>query len=365
MASGIAHDFNNLLVGILGNASYVRQLGPSEGVDFEEAMADVESAAERAAELTQQLNDYCGRGPAALDLVDLSAMTAEVLSLIRTSIDPKVTVVTDLSAELPPIWGDPSRLQQFVMNLVNNGCEGKLSVRTGLVELTESEIDSDWMENTADPGPYVFLEIEDDGCGVSNSDQIRVFEPFFSTKGVGRGLGLAAARGIARSHGGEMRLSGVEGEGTTVTAIFPLLLRTEETAHSETREKIGSVRGGRILAVDDELIVLDTIRRGLTRAGYEVDTACNQSEFLELMENLEGEYSAAILDIMMPDIVFEEMLEDLRTNFPKMPILVSSGYSNLDIKQFLDTDELLGFLTKPYRVHELLEAIVSFGAVPD
>jgi DNA-binding NtrC family response regulator len=113
------------------------------------------------------------------------------------------------------------------------------------------------------------------------------------------------------------------------------------------------------------LIVLDTIRRGLTRAGYEVDTACNQSEFLELMENLEGEYSAAILDIMMPDIVFEDMLEDLRTNFPKMPILVSSGYSNLDIKQFLDTDELLGFLTKPYRVHELLEAIVRFGAVPD
>ena len=124
----------------------------------------------------------------------------------------------------------------------------------------------------------------------------------------------------------------------------------------------GSKRGKKLLAVDDELIVLDTIRRGMEREGYRVDTASRESEFLELLEGVDLDYCAAIVDIMMPDIVFEEMFVALRTRLPDLPILVSSGYSNANIEEILGDDPLVGFLTKPYRVNALVEAINNFGA---
>jgi DNA-binding response OmpR family regulator len=123
-------------------------------------------------------------------------------------------------------------------------------------------------------------------------------------------------------------------------------------------------RGGRILAVDDELIVLDTIRRGLERVGFSVETVSKESEFFEVINQANADYSAAIVDIMMPDIVFEEMFEALRSRFPQMPILVSSGYSEIDIEGILGDDALVRFLTKPYRIDELVKAITVHGEEP-
>ena len=368
IVGGIAHDFNNLLVGILGNASFARQLGPAEPQDFDEALADVEIAADRAAELTQHLNDYCGRGRRALDTIDLGALTSEVLSLIRSSIDAKVSVMTDFQDELPLVWGESSRLQQIVINLTMNGCEsivpatGTLSYRTGLLEVSERDLGIDWLDEPIEPGPYVFLEVKDDGCGISRADQVQLFDAFFSTKAVGRGLGLAAAREVARSHGGSLRVSSVEGEGTVATVIFPPVSRVDEPVRSRQEERIEPYRREKVLVVDDELIVLDTIRRGLSRAGYFVDTASNEAELHELMQVPDRDYAAAILDIMMPDIVFEKAFDDLRLRFPRMPILVSSGYSDFGTEELLVNDDLVKFLTKPYRVGELVEALAEMRA---
>lgn len=369
MVGGIAHDFNNLLVGILGNASFARQLGPEESDDFDEALADVEVAADRAAELTQHLNDYCGTGRNALDTIDLGGLTAEVLSLIRSAIDANVSVETNFQDELPLVWAESSRLQQIVINLTLNGCEaivpgtGTLTYRTGLLEVSERDLEVDWLDEPIEAGPYVFLAVEDDGCGISRADQLQLFDPFFSTKGVGRGLGLAAAREVARSHGGSLRVSSSEGEGTVATVILPPVSRVDEPMPSEAKEgKLEKNQGARILVVDDELIVLDTIRRGLRRVGYIVDTARNESELDELMQVPNVEYASAILDIMMPELVFEKAFEDLRLRFPRMPILVSSGYSDIGTEEFLANDAFVRVLAKPYRVGQLVDVLADMRA---
>ena len=371
MASGIAHDFNNLLVGILGNASYGKQLGPMEGAELQEVLTDVEKAADRAAELTQQLTAYCGTDPVTLEAIDLSFMGEEMLSLMRSAIDAKVDVETHFQADLPSVWGDSTRFRQLVINLISNACQailpgtGRLVIRTGVIEINEKNAQSDWLEDSVEPGEYVYLEIEDGGCGMSESEISQAFDPFFSTKGLGRGLGLPATRGIARSHGGGVRLEKSNLGGMRVTTIFPVIAADEGRDESDTEPKKWNLRRGRVLAIDNELIVLDTIRRGLGRAGYRVDTVLNQEDFSSLLESGEQEYAAAIIDIMMPDIIFEEMFEVLRQRFPTMPILISSGYTDLDLRELMKDEEHVMFLTKPYRVGDLLEAIGEVGVVPE
>ena len=370
MAAGIAHDFNNLLVGILGNASYAKQLGPDEGADLIEALEEVEEAADRASDLTSQLSSYCGKKSTVLETVDLSELSKETLLIMRTSIDAKVEVVRDFTDDVPMVWGDSARLRQLIMNLVVNGCEaivpskGLLFIRTGLVELGEEGANGDGFQDSLPTGSYVYLEVEDQGRGISELDQIHAFEPFFSTKGLGRGLGLAAAQGIVRSHNGALTLSSVKGEGTKIRAIFPISRNEVEKKSVIGNWKRTSAREGRILAVDDELIVLDTIRRGLERAGFSVEAVSKESEFFEAISQANANYSAAIVDIMMPDIVFEEMFEALRSRFPQMLILVSSGYSEIDTEGILGDDAFVRFLTKPYRIDALLKAIAVHGEEP-
>ena len=188
---------------------------------------------------------------------------------------------------------------------------------------------------------------------------------FFSTKGIGRGLGLAAAEGIASSHGGAIILSSTPGQGARVRAIFPVILEESDSVDSGEPRERSPRRLGKILVVDDELIVLDTIRRGLRRAGYEVDTASDKAGFRQLIESAEKEFSAAIIDVMIPDIAFDDMFESLRSRFPEMPIIISSGYSDLDHWDKFSNEKLVSFLTKPYRVESLLAEISRFGAIPD
>ena len=371
MASGIAHDFNNLLVGILGNASYAKQLGPDEASDFAEALEDVVEAAERAADLTQQLTAYCGKGPSALERVDFGATTQEMLGLMRSSLAVNVKIVSELTDDLARVWGDAARFRQLIMNLVTNGVEatpsegGNLIIRTGLKELSDSELSEYRSSSNIEAGSYVYFEVQDEGPGVSESDQSRVFDPFFSTKGIGRGLGLAAAEGIASSHGGAIILSSTPGQGARVRAIFPVILEESDSVDSGDPGERSPRRLGKILVVDDELIVLDTIRRGLRRAGYEVETASDRAGFRQLIESAEKEFSAAIIDVMIPDIAFDDMFESLRSRFPEMPIIISSGYSDLDHWDKFSNEKLVSFLTKPYRVESLLAEISRFGAIPD
>ena len=365
LASGIAHDFNNLLVGILGNASYAKQLRPDEVEGLEEALGEIEEAADRAAELTNHLSFCFGKNQNPLEAINLSELSNEVLSILRTSIDIRITVVRDWKKDLPLVWGDSTRFRQLMVNLVINGCEailpssGLLTIRTGIVELGEESATSGQFRDSLQPGAYVYFEVEDQGCGIPDSERFQVFEPFFSTKGLGRGLGLTAAERIVRSHAGGLTLSSTEGEGTKVRAVFPIF-RDEADQDPKPRDAKGATaQKGRILVVDDELIVLDTIQRGLERRGFSVDVVSRDSEFLNVMSEPKVVYSAAIVEMMMSSIAFDEAFEVLRSRFPKIPILLSSGYSDIDTDGIFGDDALVRFLAKPYSVDALLEAIAA------
>ena len=223
--------------------------------------------------------------------------------------------------------------------------------------MATSDIEGEWTSRYLLPGPYVYLRVRDEGCGILASDQPQVFEPFFSTKGLGRGLGLAAAEGIAQNHGGDIRLSSVEGKWTEVTAVFPVIGDVEDSDAEKRPDLASGQRSGRILVVDDEPIVLDTIRRGLRQSGYEVDTARARGEFLDLLNGVPHDYVVAIVDIMMPDLLFEEVVKALRDRFPRIPILVSSGYSNIDITESIKDMKQIAVLAKPYRLASLLAAV--------
>jgi len=242
LAGGVAHDFNNLLTGILGNTSLV--LDSLDPLDPNRAMLEeVLRAGERAADLTKQLLAYAGKGRFVTRLIDLSELVREMHRLIRTSIPQKVHVAHHLRKALPAIEGDPSQVQQIVMNLILNAAEatnpadaGTVLVETRALELQPPAFSEYYYNAEAlTAGKYVSLEVHDTGSGMDDATKSRIFDPFFTTKFTGRGLGLSAVLGIVRGHRGALRVQSEPGAGTSFTLLFPAAARQPqvETQHEE------------------------------------------------------------------------------------------------------------------------------------
>ena len=218
LAGGVAHDFNNLLTGILGNASLVLDMvGPD--AEASGLLGDLMRAAERAADLTRQLLAYTGKGKFVVECVDASALVRDISELLRSSVPRTVELNLDLRSDLPAMEGDPSQFQQLVMNLILNAVEatgerpGVVRVRTDMHEVKAGDDLSYFRPAAPAPGQYVSIEVADDGCGMNDEVQSQIFDPFFTTKFTGRGLGLAAALGIARGHKGAIGVESTVGEG--------------------------------------------------------------------------------------------------------------------------------------------------------
>jgi len=212
LAGGIAHDFNNLLTGILGSASLAAMKVPP-GSPAAEQLSRVLVAAEKAAELTNKMLAYAGKGQFLLVPSDLNQVIEEVLPLVRTSLGKTASIQLALAPNLPSIEADGSQLQQVVVNLLTNAAEAlarEIVVRTGA--MTGGELS---------PDPSVFLEVKDDGTGMDEQTRMRIFDPFFSTRFTGRGLGLSAVAGIVSGHGGRIRVESARARGTTFTVLFP------------------------------------------------------------------------------------------------------------------------------------------------
>jgi signal transduction histidine kinase len=225
LAGGMAHDFNNLLSSIMGHSELgLADVAPdSPAADSLRAIA---RAAERASGLTQQLLAYAGKGTVLVEPVDLSALVEEVIGLLRISIPQAVDIETMLAPDLPPIIADATQVRQVVMNLLLNAAEaieapGRISVRTGTSTLGPREIARSVHDTSTAPGDFVYLRVSDSGCGMDEAMLSRVFDPFFSTKFTGRGLGLAAVLGIVRGHRGLLEVESRPRIGTTFTVHLP------------------------------------------------------------------------------------------------------------------------------------------------
>ena len=369
LAGGVAHDFNNLLTGILGHANLARLiLDPASRA--QESLAQIEISVQRAAELCQQMLAYSGRGRLTVKTIDLGHLVQDTISLIRHSLPPAATVRLELSPAMPPVSGDAVQLRQITMNLVFNACEalpegrGSVTLGTRLVA-ADSALFATCVSNPELPsGDYLCLEISDTGCGMSPETLGRIFEPFFTTKFTGRGLGLAATLGIIRSHNGALAVSSTPGQGTSFRLYLPALPGHRSTSALPAPAPAAAVlppapapQAPHLLLVDDDESVRQTAALLLASLGYKVTTAVDGQEALALFAAAPGTIDAAIVDLTMPGLSGVEVLERLRLNRPGLPVLLVSGYSELDVRLDPATSAGVDFLSKPFTLEQLRDKL--------
>ena len=226
LAGGIAHDFNNLLTSILGHA----ELGLADLDETSPVRAHIErirDAGRHATDLTRQLLAYAGRTHVRVEPVNLSRLVESMADLLKVSISKKAALSCEPAADLPAIDADAAQITQVVLNLITNASEalgeegGRITLRTGAVELDRGELARTYASENLPEGPYVYLDVEDTGVGMDEETKSKIFDPFFTTKFPGRGVGLAAVRGIIRVHGGAIQVRSRPGHGTTFRVLLP------------------------------------------------------------------------------------------------------------------------------------------------
>ncbi len=356
LAGGVAHDFNNLLAVVIGNATLALARTPQRELRTDlEAILD---AGDRAALLAKELLAYAGRGVQNLAPVDLAREVAGVCKLTQSSLPPRVALRASGAEDTNVVRGDRAQLQQVVLNLILNAADataasgGAIDVSTGSESLSA---DAASLLEPALPraaGGYAFLRVVDNGIGMSRETLRRVFDPFYTTKQSGRGLGLAAALGIARAHGGGFRVTSELGKGSEFTLFLPETGEGVEQA-AEPRSSAAPGSDATILVVDDQVAVRRMLARALTSAGYRVLEAAGGLEAENLVRSATADVVAAVVDMSMPEVDGEETLRRLRAIRPDLPVLLSSGFDVHEAATRLATLPGVGFLPKPYRVSEI------------
>ena len=365
LAGGIAHDFNNLLMGILGNAglALMQQVPESPSA---KRIEKIKIAAERAAELTNQLLAYSGKGKFIVEPVDLRALVREMTSLLDTVVSKKITLSLKESDDSPIVEADVTQIRQVIMNLITNASEaledkvGTITITTGIQHVDKKDLSSMYFHDELSPGRFAFIEVKDNGIGMDKDSLAKIFDPFYTTKFTGRGLGLAGVLGIVRSHRGGLYVHSELGRGTVFRALFPTSENKPETTtttHVNSRNSCSTASKGTVLVVDDEDLILSVATETLELAGYSVLTARNGKEGIERFQAHHDFLVAVLLDITMPIVGGEEALYAMRKFNPQVPIIMSSGYSEQEVLTRIQDAQVSGFLQKPYLPEKLLDKI--------
>lgn len=363
LAGGIAHDFNNLLVGMLGNADYL--LEELKEPAHANAAQSIRRAAERASALTAQMLAYAGqRDRGRREPLEIKGLVEELSQLLGAALSKKA----ELELCIEPgctVHGDRATLTQVLMNLLTNASDA-LAGEPGTIQVHGKCVNDPgpgWkhaLGNRVGPGDWVLIEVRDSGGGMSEQTLLRVFEPFFSTKPQGHGLGLAACLGIVAAHGGAIRVESELGRGSQFSVILPRGPAIESAAKPRTSEPREG--GSRVLVVDDESVVRSFLRRALERRGYRVTEAADGASGLSILS--EQPFDVVLLDMNMPRMSGAEVLKRLRASGSPVPVVLSSGYTEVDLEQELGAVSFQGFLIKPYALTELMETIERALAGP-
>jgi two-component system, cell cycle sensor histidine kinase and response regulator CckA len=361
LAGGIAHDFNNLLAGVMGYAGMAMDQVPASS-NTRTCLEEVIRAARAAAELTQQMLAYSGRGKFVVEPVNLSRLTSELVRLMGTLITKKATLRLDLDPRLPLVRADAGQMRQVVLNLVTNASDalgessGLIQIRTATVELAPGQVVGLGGGPLA-PGIYAEVEVVDTGCGMDREMQSRIFDPFFTTKFTGRGLGLAAVLGIVRSHGGSIQVESERGRGTRFRVLLPACAGAEASSPTASKADPEWRGEGRVLVVDDEPAIRDLASQILSEAGFTVTTASDGDEAVRLFCEHSHEFRAVILDLTMPGMDGGEVYREMDRCRPGIPVVVCSGYGVQDMASRFAGNDPPAFLRKPYVPGELLAHI--------
>lgn len=355
LAGGAAHEFNNLLTTILGRASF-HMTRTDPGSSMHAAFAKIEQAAMRAAQLTRELLAYSGRSKFEVRTVDLNDIIRQHLHTVSAAVPPEFRL--DLAEPSLSVHADVQQARQLVIHLVSNAVESysggrpSVTIRTTLRTLTAGETE-EWQRHTGTAltaGPYACLEVEDRGAGMTAEVMERMFDPFFSTKFIGRGLGLSAVLGILRGHDGGIRVRSVPGEGTAVSVILPAATPAPAPASpAETRPVT-------ILAVDDEELNLMLLEDVAESEGMKALTAMSGAEALRLLAERPEGIDAVLLDVNIPGEACRTTMERIRTAVPSLPVILSSGVPP-ELVRNVDVDLAAGFLQKPFTAEQFITLV--------
>jgi signal transduction histidine kinase/CheY-like chemotaxis protein len=362
LAGGVAHDFNNLLTVIMGGVSSVLAEHPECG-----QLNDVLAASERAAYLTRQLLAYAGKGQFVLSTFDLNDLVPRYAQLVSASIPKRVKLVFNLAPEELLIQADPSQVEQILMNLVTNAGEalrpqtnGRIEINTSACDVTPAAARRHSQTFDIQPGRFVCLEVTDNGVGMDEATISQIFDPFFSTKFTGLGLGLAAVHGIVHSAKGFIEVLSSPGEGSAFRVHMPAAAE-HGRAGRPARTAAGAARQGgaygAILVVDDEERVRKLASLILRRRGFEVLEARNGQEALEVLAAAVPPPSLALVDLAMPVMGGDELVPILNQGYPDLKIIVTSGYPEEDARRGFPAESVAGFLQKPYTVMSLSDKV--------
>ena len=365
LAGGVAHDFNNILTAIIGHCDLMLMRHTPGDTDYDD-LQQIKSNSNRAAGLTRQLLAFSRQQTLRPQLLQLPDVISEVSHLLKRLLGETVQLVVKHGRDLGPVRADPGQLEQVIVNLAVNARDAMASMGGGTLTIQTYSVKA---EQVADLGSdilpvanYSALSIADTGTGIPASILGKVFEPFFTTKEVGKGtgLGLSTVYGIVKQSGGYIFADSKVGEGTRFTIYLPVHHVEEVKGSGRRKAKGGEAEDelwgtGTILLVEDEPMVRTVAERALTRHGYQVLTANNGEEALEIVDRGE-EIALLISDVVMPLMDGPTMVREARKTRPDLPILFMSGYAEEQLRKSIDIANV-AFLPKPFSVQELAEAV--------
>jgi len=364
LAGGIAHDFNNLLTAIMGNAGLVDRVLNKNDPSKDKIQRVIE-ASEKAAGLCKQMLAYSGKGHFIVQACDVSVLAQEMMELLQVSIDKNVVIKYELSENLPVVEADVSQIHQVIMNLITNaneaieGHSGVITLSTGWLHADRQYLGTTESEEDIAIGDYVYLEVSDNGCGMDDKTIDKMFDPFYSTKLTGRGLGMSALHGIVRGHQGTIKVYSELGRGTSIKVLLPVA-EDASAPQIEVREKQQkwNADGAVALIIDDEEMIRELAGAMLREMGFDILTAVNGLEAVELYPAHKDDIKLVLLDMSMPKMDGEQTFRELRKMNPDVCVILSSGYNEQEATERFKGKGLAGFVHKPY-LPDALEKAVS------
>ena len=367
LSGGIAHDFNNLLQVVLGNLDLSLMMLPGEATvrkNLEQAVI----ATVRASELSGMMLAYSGKGVLAIKELNLSDLVRENAPILAAVISGSVCFISNLTRPLPPVQADATQLLQVVMNLVKNASEaigdgsGSITLTTGVQEFDQASLHASRLEEKLAPGRYVWVEVDDTGCGMDETTQYKVFDPFFTTKFTGRGLGMSAVLGIMRAHKGGILLESSPGAGTRIRLLFPIPPDSSLTPQPlpSAAADVGDTDSelpNTVLIVDDEEMIRTLSAAMLEAFGFDTLLATDGEMALEIFAGEANRISLVLLDQSMPIMDGLTVFKEMRRIRPDIKVLLASGYSKQEVSARFKGLDLDGFIQKPFVVKQLMDEV--------
>jgi PAS domain S-box-containing protein len=357
LAGGIAHDFNNLLGSIHANAELaLTEVGENSSPVPE--LRNICTASSRGAAVVRQLMTYSGREHMDDELVDVSALVGDMVDLLRVSVSKDALIETRLASGLPAVRANPSQLSQIVMNLVINASEA-LGDKPGVICV---DTGSSMLNSSSQPGAsslsgtnYVWMQITDTGCGMTPEERVRIFEPFFTKKAAGRGLGLAVVQGIVRSLGGAIQVESAPGDGTTIRVLIPCATESPEHATEDRPLARDSERPScTVMIVEDEEALLGAAAKLLRKAGFTVLEAADGSAALGMLQGNGRVPDVMLLDVTLPRVPSTDVLKAARRACPDLKVILTSAYSVQQVGDVFRGNPFDRFVRKPYRISDVI-----------